>query len=100
MKSRDFTEVFIIEQEQFLDLAVNFGTVIQKYNEMKDAILIDNNYQMIRLECFICKKIGHRALDCQYFGKVKGNLIQIYNKMSKKKTDSLSTSMVQMQVQV
>jgi hypothetical protein len=44
--------------------------------------------------------VGHIALDCEFFDHKKGNLVQIYNKVTRSKTNSMSTSMRNLQLKM
>ncbi|CDW85756.1 UNKNOWN [Stylonychia lemnae] len=93
MKSRDFTELYIIERENFLELAEEYDDVIKFYHEIRHQIFTKKDYSLLKLECYICRKIGHRAIDCVSFGHKRGNLVQIYNRIKGRKPDYMSTSM-------
>ena len=62
-----------------------------------------NDYTLLKIECYICKKIGHRAIECVNFHHKRGNLIQIYNRVMKrgKSTNSpMSSSLYKLKVQM
>lgn len=50
---------------------------------MRSSLLEEENYFIIKLNCYICEKRGHLAINCPFFGKRKGNLIKIYHKFRK-----------------
>jgi len=84
VKSRDFTEVYIIDKEWFLDTAGNYPQVLNLFHKIRSNIEDANDYSLLLIECYICKKLGHIAIDCKDFQERKGNLLQIYSKMMKK----------------
>ena len=75
MKSRDFTDLYIIDRDVFLDLAEEYEEVIKLYHEINHQIEDMNDYTLLKLECYVCRKIGHRAIDCFQFNHKKGNLV-------------------------
>ena len=84
MKSRDFTELFVLDSDTFLDVASPFEEVMKIYHRMRESLIYDIDYSVINIECYICKQMGHIAIDCSRFAETKkGNLIKLYNQVYK-----------------
>ena len=89
VKSRDFTELFVIDSDTFLEVAEKFPEVMKIYHHIRTKLIEDFDYSVIQLECYICKEIGHMAIDCNSFGIEKqGNLIKLYNTFYKVRPQS------------
>ena len=63
-RSTDFTAVFVIKQEEFLDIVRKYGKDFEKYNEIKDNINIYNDYSDIFFKCFSCNENNHHVSSC------------------------------------
>eukprot|EP00347_Sterkiella_histriomuscorum_P006811 403351340 len=100
MKSRDFTDVYLIERDLFLEIAEEYDEVIRLYHEINHQIFEKQDYSLLKLECYICRKVGHRAIDCYQFHHKKGNLIQIYNRVMGRKPESMTASMSHLQMRM
>ena len=84
IKSRDFLELFVIDSDTFLQMADGFDEVLKLYHKVRSELLQKFDYTIINLECYICKEVGHIAIDCDEFEATKkGNLVKLYNQVYK-----------------
>lgn len=63
-RSTDFTTVFMIRQEDFLNIIRKYNKDFEKYCEMKDNINNYNDYSEIFLKCFSCNEPTHPVKFC------------------------------------
>lgn len=84
MKSRDFTELFVIDSDTFLEVAQEYPEVMKIYHNIRNEMQNEFDYSVLQIECYICRQIGHIAIDCDLFPHTKeGNLVKMYNKVFK-----------------
>eukprot|EP00347_Sterkiella_histriomuscorum_P000865 403374225 len=89
-KSRDYTQLYVIEKKDFMHIAENYITAIQSYHQIRSAMKEEANYLVLNIKCYICDKKGHVALGCQYLPTKKGNIMKHYRKY--RKTEYLEDS--------
>ena len=63
-RSTDFTTVFMIRQEDFLNIIHKYNKDFEKYCEIKDNINNYNDYSEIFLKCFSCNEATHPVKFC------------------------------------
>ncbi len=63
-RSTDFTTVFMIRQEDFLNIIRKYNKDFEKYCEIKDNINNYNDYSEIFLKCFSCNEATHPVKYC------------------------------------
>lgn len=55
---------------------------IAKYHEIKDKIECQKDLRILEIQCYLCLKIGHIAIQCNQFQRtIKGNLKRYYKKL-------------------
>lgn len=64
VKSRDFNELFAIDSEIFLEIAEPFPEVMMLYHQTRARLIEDADYSVLNLECYVCRQLGHIAIDC------------------------------------
>ena len=77
VRSRTFSEVIHINQHDFLKLMnEKFPTTVLKYESFRYKLSFKNqtDYSMLYIECYRCKGKGHIAINCKFFGEIKGNM--------------------------
>lgn len=80
IKSRDFTELFVLDADTFLEVAEHFEEVMKLYHRIRQELWSEYDYSILQIECYICRQVGHIAIDCDQFAATKkGNLIKLYN---------------------
>lgn len=65
-KSKDFTTLFSINRDEFIQILKNNPEDFEKFCMIKDQIELYNNYNPLKIRCFCCDEIGHLAKDCNY----------------------------------
>ena len=65
-KSKDFTTLFSINRDEFIQILKNNPEDFDKFCMIKDQIELYNNYNSLKIRCFCCNEIGHLAKDCNY----------------------------------
>ena len=63
-RSTDFTTVFMIKQEDFLNVIRKYNKDFEKYCEIRDNINHYNDYSDIFLKCFSCNEPTHPVKYC------------------------------------
>jgi hypothetical protein len=94
-KSRDFTEVYRINKDDFFEICENYIEAITAIRTIKEA-LEQEDYKPLKMHCYLCKEANHISLKCPKYSKWKGNLMRIYanqmnNKTSKKNSNMMSS---------
>ncbi len=66
VKARDFTDVLILDRDNFIQTAYQVSLdAIAIYNKMRDSCREgEKNYTELQVKCYMCDTIGHIALDC------------------------------------
>lgn len=82
-KSTDFSKVFEIKRNEFLNILEKYPNDFEKFNEIKDKITLYLNNKDLYLKCYSCNSNDHQSPDCpliHYFPK-KDIILQrfIYN---------------------
>lgn len=63
-RSTDFTNVFMIDQEDFLEILRKNQPDFQRFCDIKDNINVLKNYEDLFLRCFSCKSSSHQLNFC------------------------------------
>ena len=93
-KSRDFTHLLVLNHDMFAAKTEAFRKTMHRFYLIKNSINQNNDYNELKIICYICGEMGHIAIDCTDFDKIKGNLKKFYDRMrakqdSKKKKRNL-----------
>ena len=51
---------------------------------IKNSINQDDDYQYLKLACYICQKPNHISIECPNFDRLRGNLDQFFDKIKRK----------------
>lgn len=94
-KSRDYTELYVIDKSDFLRIAEDYIYAIvssetlthlqQAYHTIRSSLLEEENYFILNTKCYVCEKKGHISLACPYFASKKGNLRKAFSRMHTKR---------------
>lgn len=76
-RSTDFTNVFMINQEDFLQILQKNSKDFQRFCEIRDNIQIYQNYDDMFLRCFSCKSVSHQLKYCPLLHYIPKNDIVI-----------------------
>jgi hypothetical protein len=63
-KTCEFSDLFVIYRKDFLNLISKFTKDKEKFNFIKDSLVLFNNYSVINLNCYTCKTEGHIVTEC------------------------------------
>ena len=63
-KASQYSKVYKISHEKFLEVLSNFPNDYEKYCELKDKIILYENYNDLNLRCLICYKKDHLCNQC------------------------------------
>ncbi|CAD8113839.1 unnamed protein product [Paramecium sonneborni] len=63
-KSVDFSNIFIINSINFLNLARSNSNEVQTYFKIRHKIVFDKDYSAISIRCYMCQMDDHIARDC------------------------------------
>jgi len=81
-KSLNFSELFRLDRDRFLDIAGNFGADFEHFHYIKDSINLYSRYDTLNIKCYGCETSGHIIRECPklqfYFNKI--GVIQEYLK--------------------
>lgn len=67
VKSLEFTTVFQLTREKFIERLEEFPSEKETYCMIKDSITLYNNYQYLNLKCYSCGSKSHITLECPKF---------------------------------
>lgn len=76
-KARDFTEVYIIQKQDFDSISSNYLQAIQAIRQIKDA-LENKEYSLLQTSCYLCDDPEHLALGCKKYSRWRGNLMKLF----------------------
>lgn len=62
--SKDFVSVLFVKREDFIKTLRSFPHDYQRYCQIKDQLLLGNNFKAINLNCYACKQYDHLGSDC------------------------------------
>ena len=63
-KSKDFTTLFTISRNDFLEILEKNQEDREKFYKIKDQILYYKNFNPLKLKCYCCNKLGHLVSNC------------------------------------
>ena len=63
-KSRDFTTLFSINREEFIQILMKNSDDFEKFCMIKDQIILYENYLPLKTRCYSCSQIGHLCHKC------------------------------------
>ncbi|CAD8104943.1 unnamed protein product [Paramecium primaurelia] len=63
-KSVGFSRAYKIPRQQLLIVLAQIPLDLERYCEIRDSILLSNNYQPSKLSCYSCQKYTHLIKDC------------------------------------
>lgn len=66
VRSIDFTNVFTISKTDFLSIVSKNAKDLERFNEIKDQVIIYSDYSRLRTKCFSCKRLGHSIEKCPF----------------------------------
>jgi len=79
-KSLNFSELFRLDRDRFLDIAGHYGADFEHFHFIKDSINLYSKYDTLNIKCFGCDTSGHIIRECPklqfYFNKI--GVIQEY----------------------
>ena len=80
-KSTTFTSVFIIRQQDVLDIIKESPQDYESFCQIKDQINLYQRYESLYQQCIVCKENEHLSLECPLLHLVlsKARIIQKYN---------------------
>ena len=81
VKSKDFTTLFAINREEFMEVLRKNSDDFEKFCMIKDQILLYGNYYPLRLRCYCCNQTGHIASSCPLIHYLPDNekIIKAFN---------------------
>jgi hypothetical protein len=84
IKARDFTNVIYVDRMSYMEACElqDNDAAMGVYYRIQNALL-NNDYTIINMSCYICRMKDHIAVNCEQFKLFRGNLHTIYQKMSK-----------------
>ena len=85
-KSRDFTHLLVLDHDTFAKKTEQFPKTMHHFYLIKHSINQNNIYKHLKLKCYVCEKerADHLSIECEQFGKIKGNLKKYYEKMKRR----------------
>lgn len=63
-RSIDFTTVYIIKRDEFLNLLEKYPRDYQKFCEIKDNINLYSDFNDLYMKCYSCKNSNHMVQEC------------------------------------
>ena len=80
-RSKDFTTLFCINREEFIEVLRKNSDDFEKFCMMQDQILYYENYFPLKLRCFSCNQLGHMAGQCHllHFMADREKVIKTFN---------------------
>jgi len=65
-RSSTFTSLYVIQRQNFLDILKENTLDYEHFCQIKDQILLYNNYDHLYLRCFVCKESNHPTNFCPF----------------------------------
>lgn len=62
--SKDFTSLLYLKREDFIKTLKRFPIDYERFCQIKDQLLVGNNFKSINLKCFACKQFDHLGTNC------------------------------------
>ena len=80
-KSKDFTTLFSINRNEFIQVLMKNSDDFEKFCMIKDQMVLYENYFPLKLHCYSCNQIGHLTHQCPliHFIADKEKIIKKYN---------------------
>ncbi|KAL4505166.1 hypothetical protein ABPG72_016233 [Tetrahymena utriculariae] len=66
-RSLGFSKLLMIRRSDFLQLISDMPQEIEKFNNIKDAIIFENNHGFLEVRCQCCQSYNHEIQHCHYF---------------------------------
>jgi hypothetical protein len=63
-RSTEFTSLYMIRQEDFLNLMHEHPEDFEKFCMIRDKIILYKTFDEVEFNCYSCNMIGHTANDC------------------------------------
>ncbi|CAD8177923.1 unnamed protein product [Paramecium pentaurelia] len=65
-RSETFSHVYSLKRDDMIRILENFMDDKEKFANIKDQIIILNNFQIIDLNCYFCNEFTHTYIQCPY----------------------------------
>ena len=80
-RSKDFTTLFAINWEEFIDVLKRNSEDFEKFCMIRDQIIIYQNYFPLKIRCYSCNQMGHLIDRCPllHFLSDKEKVVRKYN---------------------
>ncbi|CAD8144672.1 unnamed protein product [Paramecium octaurelia] len=62
--SRNFSHIFVLNQQKFLEIAKFYPRDLQQYFKVRDAIIFESDYSYLQIRCYVCQMDDHLAKEC------------------------------------
>ncbi|EAR99958.2 cation channel family protein (macronuclear) [Tetrahymena thermophila SB210] len=66
-RSLEFSKLLMIRRSDFLQLISDMPQEMEKFNNIKDAIIFENNQEFLEVKCQCCQSYNHEIQHCHYF---------------------------------
>ena len=66
VRSIDFTNAFTISKADFLSIVSRNAKDLERFNEIKDQVIIYSDSSKLKTKCFSCKSLGHLIEKCPF----------------------------------
>lgn len=63
-RSKSFTNVLILQKEDFLDLIENTTRNFEIFQQIGKQIKEQGDLSIIGVQCYVCQQLGHMSVDC------------------------------------
>ncbi|KAL4506943.1 hypothetical protein ABPG72_001364 [Tetrahymena utriculariae] len=63
-RAKTFTSAIKISRNKFIEIIKNNESEYEKFTFLKDKMFLYQNYDSIKINCYICNKFSHLTIDC------------------------------------
>lgn len=72
-RSKDFTTLYSISRDDFLNILKNKKEDFEKYCMIKDNIIFNGDYSSLGTRCFSCNRMNHTLKECNFIHFIPDN---------------------------
>ncbi|CAD8123797.1 unnamed protein product [Paramecium sonneborni] len=94
-----YSVIYKLSRIQFINLLDKYESDRQKFYEIRHNIFFNNDYQNLKLRCYICESRSHLAINCKrtLYLPIKNQIIQSYYNVQNNRESSFKRRIVKQQ---
>ncbi|CAD8122719.1 unnamed protein product [Paramecium sonneborni] len=94
-----YSVIYKLSRIQFINLLDKYEQDRQKFYEIRHNVFFNNNYENLKLRCYICESRSHLAINCKrtLYLPIKNEIIQSYYNVKNNRESSFKRRIVKQQ---